>query len=83
MRRGVVYLPADRRAEGLFLRLGVQQKVVLARGLTVKARVFVADEPTRGIASARKRKSMAGCAVWRRRETEYCSFRPSCRSSSR
>jgi ribose transport system ATP-binding protein len=101
MRRGVVYLPADRRAEGLFLRLNVQQnivassfrrfsprmfvrdrrareitegfvaslsirassvrqvvgnlsggnqqKVVLARGLTVEARVFVADEPTRGI----------------------------------
>lgn len=101
MRRGVVYLPADRRSEGLFLRLSVkhnivasslnklrwgpwvkdqdarrtaqqfvkslairtpsldqsaiklsggnQQKVVLARGLTVDARVFIADEPTRGI----------------------------------
>ena len=28
---------------------GNQQKVVLARGLTVDARVFIADEPTRGI----------------------------------
>jgi ribose transport system ATP-binding protein len=101
MRLGVVYLPGDRRAEGLFLRLSVQQnivagslskvshgfwvneraargmaqhyvstlairtpsleqaagnlsggnqqKVVLARGLTVDARVFIAEEPTRGI----------------------------------
>ena len=101
VRKGIVYLPADRRAEGLFLRLSVQsnivaaslrqhsrgpwmidasarraaegfvdslgirtpsveqhvvnlsggnqQKVVLARGLTVDAHVFVADEPTRGI----------------------------------
>ena len=101
MRRGMVYLPADRRSEGLFLRLSVkhnivasslnklrwgpwindikasetaqqfveslgirtpsldqsagklsggnQQKVVLARGLTVNAQVFIADEPTRGI----------------------------------
>jgi ribose transport system ATP-binding protein len=101
MRQGLVYFPADRRAEGLFLRLDVQQnivaasfkdlragpfvrdsqardvaagfvsslavrtpslrqrvanlsggnqqKVVLARGLTTKARVFIADEPTRGI----------------------------------
>jgi ribose transport system ATP-binding protein len=101
MRAGVVYLPADRRAEGLFLGLDVQQnvvassldklgdglwvkdgearkaaagfveslsirtpslrqrvanlsggnqqKVVLARGLMVDARVFIADEPTRGI----------------------------------
>jgi ribose transport system ATP-binding protein len=101
MRRGVVYLPADRRSEGLFLRLSVkqnivasslnklrwgpwindikaretaqqfveslgirtpsldqsalklsggnQQKVVLARGLTVDAQIFIADEPTRGI----------------------------------
>jgi ribose transport system ATP-binding protein len=101
MRQGVVYLPADRRVEGLFLRLSVQgnivaaslkkhrwgpwmldakarstsyrfvkslgirtpsvdqevvnlsggnqQKVVLARALTVDARLFVADEPTRGI----------------------------------
>jgi ribose transport system ATP-binding protein len=101
MRNGIVYFPADRRAEGLFLRLDVeekivsasldalrvgpwmndaearrvaggfvdtlairtpslytrvgnlsggnQQKVVLARGLSVDARVFVADEPTRGI----------------------------------
>jgi ribose transport system ATP-binding protein len=101
MRVGIVYLPADRRTEGLFLRLSVQhnivaaslkklrwglwvkdhearrtaqqfveslsirtpslsqfavnlsggnqQKVVLARGLTVDARIFIADEPTRGI----------------------------------
>lgn len=101
MRQGVVYLPADRRSEGLFLGLSVQsnivasslrkysrgpwlvdakaktvakgfvkslairtptveqsvinlsggnqQKVVLARGLTVDAHVFIADEPTRGI----------------------------------
>ena len=28
---------------------GNQQKVVLARGLTVNAQVFIADEPTRGI----------------------------------
>jgi len=28
---------------------GNQQKVVLARGLTVDAHVFIADEPTRGI----------------------------------
>ena len=101
MHQGVVYLPADRRAEGLFLRLNVQQnivassfgkftaatfvrdnaaretalgfveslnirtpsvrqvvgnlsggnqqKVVLARGLTVQAKIFIADEPTRGI----------------------------------
>jgi ribose transport system ATP-binding protein len=101
MRFGVVYFPADRRAEGLFLRLSVQQnivaaslskvrqgfwvkdraarrmaqqyadslmirtpsleqvvanlsggnqqKVVLARGLTVDARIFIAEEPTRGI----------------------------------
>jgi ribose transport system ATP-binding protein len=28
---------------------GNQQKVVLARGLTVDARIFIADEPTRGI----------------------------------
>jgi ABC-type sugar transport system ATPase subunit len=97
----MVYLPADRRTEGLFLRLSVQQnivaaslrkvrrgiwvkdrqarsvaqdyvkslairtpsleqfvvnlsggnqqKVVLARGLTVDARILIADEPTRGI----------------------------------
>lgn len=101
MRRGMVYLPADRRTEGIFLRLSVQlnivaaslrkvrrgiwvndrqakrmaqqyvtslgirtpgldqfavnlsggnqQKVVLARGLTVDARILIADEPTRGI----------------------------------
>jgi ribose transport system ATP-binding protein len=101
MRCGIVYLPADRRTEGLFLRLSVQQnivaaslrkvrrgiwvqdrrarrmareyveslgirtpsldqfavnlsggnqqKVVLARGLTVDARILIADEPTRGI----------------------------------
>ncbi|MBV9290058.1 MAG: sugar ABC transporter ATP-binding protein [Hyphomicrobiales bacterium] len=101
MRAGVVYLPADRRVEGLFLGLSVeenivasslrklggavwvrdgqareaagrfvqslavrtpsidqtvaklsggnQQKVVLARSLMVDARVFIADEPTRGI----------------------------------
>ena len=101
MQRGIVYLPADRRTEGLFLRLSVQQnivaaslrkvrrliwvqdrrarrmaqeyvkslgirtpsldqfavnlsggnqqKVVLARGLTVDARILIADEPTRGI----------------------------------
>jgi ABC-type sugar transport system ATPase subunit len=101
MRCGMVYLPADRRTEGLFLRLSVQQnivaaslkkvcrgiwvkdrqarrmaeeyinslairtpsldqfvvnlsggnqqKVVLARGLTVDARILIADEPTRGI----------------------------------
>jgi ribose transport system ATP-binding protein len=28
---------------------GNQQKVVLARGLTVDAQIFIADEPTRGI----------------------------------
>jgi ribose transport system ATP-binding protein len=101
MQSGIVYLPSDRRGEGLFLGLGVQQnivasslsklrvgpwmndreadavargfveslavrtpslhqrvanlsggnqqKVVLARGLTVDARIFIADEPTRGI----------------------------------
>jgi ABC-type sugar transport system ATPase subunit len=101
MQSGVVYLPADRRGEGLFLGLDVQQnvvasslgklrtgpwmndgeaskvasgfvdslgirtpslhqrvanlsggnqqKVVLARGLTVDAQVFIADEPTRGV----------------------------------
>ena len=102
MRCGIVYLPGDRRTEGLFLRLSVQQnivaaslrkvrrggmwvqdrlarrmaqeyvkslgirtpsldqfavnlsggnqqKVVLARGLTVDARILIADEPTRGI----------------------------------
>ncbi|MGH6797354.1 MAG: sugar ABC transporter ATP-binding protein, partial [Roseiarcus sp.] len=101
MRAGVVYLPADRRVEGLFLGLSVeenivasslrklggavwmrdgqaqraagrfvqsltvrtpsldqavvklsggnQQKVVLARGLMVDARILIADEPTRGI----------------------------------
>jgi ribose transport system ATP-binding protein len=101
MRQGVVYLPADRRIEALFLRLSVQgnivaaslkknrwgpwmldakarstalrfvkslgirtpsidqqvaylsggnqQKVVLARALTVDTRLLVADEPTRGI----------------------------------
>jgi ribose transport system ATP-binding protein len=101
MHAGVVYLPADRRVEGLFLGLSVeenivasslrklsgvlwmrdgqarqaagrfaqslavrtpsleqiviklsggnQQKVVLARGLMVDARLFIADEPTRGI----------------------------------
>ncbi|MBV9107438.1 MAG: sugar ABC transporter ATP-binding protein [Verrucomicrobia bacterium] len=101
MRCGMVYLPADRRTEGLFLRLSVlqnivaaslrkvrrgiwvknrkarrmaqeyidslairtpsldqfvlnlsggnQQKVVLARGLTVDARILIADEPTRGV----------------------------------
>jgi ABC-type sugar transport system ATPase subunit len=101
MRHGIVYLPADRRREGLFLRLNVeqnivasstrklrrgpwmddrkaattagqfvhsltirtpslrqsvfklsggnQQKVLLARALSVDARIIVADEPTRGI----------------------------------
>jgi ribose transport system ATP-binding protein len=101
MRQGVVYLPADRRREGLFLRLNIeqnivasstkklrwgpwmddkkaatkagqfvqslsirtpsldqsvfklsggnQQKVLLARALSVDARIIVADEPTRGI----------------------------------
>jgi ABC-type sugar transport system ATPase subunit len=101
MRQGIVYLPADRRREGLFLRLNVeqnivasstqklrwgpwmddkkaaikasqfvqslsirtpslgqsvfklsggnQQKVLLARALSVDARIIVADEPTRGI----------------------------------
>ncbi|MGA2793375.1 MAG: ATP-binding cassette domain-containing protein, partial [Roseiarcus sp.] len=101
LRDGIVYLPADRRAEGLFLRLDVrqnivastlrelslgpwmrdasaaetasqfvrslrirtpslrqqvgnlsggnQQKVVLARGLTVNSGLVIADDPTRGI----------------------------------
>ena len=44
---------------------GNQQKVVLAKWLSLTPRVIIFDEPTKGIDVAPKPRSTTGCAGWR------------------